>query len=865
MPDTIPVNNQSSQSVISDLPEYVKPYYKMLLNATASQVYAPEFVASQVGSQQQIPTQNPYQPPPQQPYPGANPYPGPQQAPPPLPYQPTGPAPQAPAPIAQPGQPAAPAPMIGRGGMDGNARGQSAGDAMQQILGDRIFGARRMASGGRVDPMLQAAALAAASTTQPAPSVLGGDVSTTGIGAFVTPGTPTDQRIIAGGGGSRVSMIGPSGPPLPGSPGSTPGTGPVIPGGFYAGNTTADGHLIGSGSSPGGYNPGGAPTGGPMSPKDWRSVAVPPTPSEQATINAALANYARAGHGGGEGLVIPGSSPGGSTRNVSVTTPGGLNVYDAALTNKMNSAQLQAGLDYEQAAARGEIPGLGNYKGHAAGGIIRLAMGGSPYNFGGGDPGAGTTPGLPGFGTVPNTNTPATSSAPVSGGGVFQPYQPYQGQRLLSSDPNINPSTTWGISDRTRAAEAGMANMPTNMFTQAGTFNNPVMKTAGAMIEQAGNRAGDVYQNLSGVANQFDRSNTQLRSNYQQQAYDPGSFSTSAVDPNRQGLGSSGSVQMDPFNMYQAQGPETWNSGIMNSYMSPYQQGVVDVQKQRASQDYANQQQYRDDAAIHAGAYGGSRQAVANSLAHRNLQDELANIQATGSQSAFGQAQQQFNADRASQQAAGQTNLGAAITQQQQSNAAQLAAAQGNQQARLSEFGTVYGGNLQAQLANQKAQLDAQNLAEQSRQFGANFGDKSAQFADTQSMAGQEASARTQLAALQQSVQATGQQNTTGANFADLFRLNNQIQGSNLQAQQGAGAIEDQRRQAQLDMGYQDFINAQNHPFQLANFESGILHGIPQAVNTEGTQLTQYKPNTTAQIIGGIAGIGGQIASGWGK
>jgi hypothetical protein len=870
MPDSIPVNNNSSQTVISDLPEYVKPYWKMLLNASSAQVFTPGYVASQVGSQAQVPTQNTYQPPygaggQQPPYPGANPAPQPQQPPGPqsLPYQPTtgvnpypGAAQNGQGPFRSPGSIAPPVATSPRYGGDGGAgRGD---DAMNRILGDPIFGARRgMARGGQVDPMLQAAAVAAQQQQQP--SVLGGDVYTTGIGGIVSPSNPVDQR-ITGGNGSGVTMIGPSGPAVPGSPGSTPGTGPVIPGGFYSGNTNANGTVIGGPGAPG-FTPGVAvhdpnahltgQTAGygytvPATGQDWAhsGVGVAPTAAEQSDIEKAKALFKKIGVDA-SGMVVPGSYPGGSTRNASLTAPGYSDLYDAKLTAMMSPEQLKAAMNPRQ-------PGM------AGGGIIGLAVGGPPYNtyFGG----AGTTPNASGFGTTQTTPNPAVPPA-TSGGGVFQPYQAYQGQRLL--DPNQGAGNV-GISNATRSAETGLSSMPTNMFTSAGTFSNPVMSTANNMIEQAGNRAGDTYQNLSGLANQFDLANTKLRSNYQASSYDPSNISVGAVDPSRGGLGSSGSIQMDPFHMFQAQGPETWNGGIMQSYMSPYQQGVVDVQKQRANQDFANQQQYRDDAAIHAGAYGGSRQAVADSLAHRNLQDELANIQATGSQSAFNQAQTQFNADRASQQAAGQTNLGAAITQQQQSNAAQLAAAQSNQGARLSEFGTMYQGNLQAQMANQKAQLDAQNLAEQSRQFGANYGDQSARFADTQNMAGMESSSRTQLAALQQALQATGQQNTVGANYADLYRLGNQIQGQNLQQQQGVGAIQDQRRQAGLDLGYQDFVNQQNFPYQQANFMSGILHGVPTQVNQDQTQMTQYKPNTAAQIIGGIAGIGGSLAGAFG-
>jgi hypothetical protein len=79
---------------------------------------------------------------------------------------------------------------------------------------------------------------------------------------------------------------------------------------------------------------------------------------------------------------------------------------------------------------------------------------------------------------------------------------------------------------------------------------------------------------------------------------------------------------------------------VAGSYMSPYQQNVTDFQKQQAIQDYSRQLPGMGAAAANAGAFGGSRQAIANSEGQRNLTNQLAGIQATGSQNAFQNAQQ---------------------------------------------------------------------------------------------------------------------------------------------------------------------------------------------------------------------------------
>ena len=74
--------------------------------------------------------------------------------------------------------------------------------------------------------------------------------------------------------------------------------------------------------------------------------------------------------------------------------------------------------------------------------------------------------------------------------------------------------------------------------------------------------------------------------------------------------------------------------------MSPYMQNVVDVTKQQAIRDFGEAQAGRDTEAVNAGAFGGSRQAVAQGVAERGLADRLTNIQATGMQGAWDQAQQ---------------------------------------------------------------------------------------------------------------------------------------------------------------------------------------------------------------------------------
>lgn len=75
-------------------------------------------------------------------------------------------------------------------------------------------------------------------------------------------------------------------------------------------------------------------------------------------------------------------------------------------------------------------------------------------------------------------------------------------------------------------------------------------------------------------------------------------------------------------------------------------QNVVDVQKQEAIRAAQQGQLGQNLAAARQGTYGGARQLLAQTERERNLQQNLANIQAAGTQKAFEQAQQaqQFGA-----------------------------------------------------------------------------------------------------------------------------------------------------------------------------------------------------------------------------
>jgi len=101
------------------------------------------------------------------------------------------------------------------------------------------------------------------------------------------------------------------------------------------------------------------------------------------------------------------------------------------------------------------------------------------------------------------------------------------------------------------------------------------------------------------------------------------------------------------------------------AFMSPYMQNVVDLQKQEAIRDAQKGQLGQNLAAARQGTYGGARQLLAGTERERNLQQNLANIQATGAQKAYEQAMQgmQFGTQAGLQGAQAATQAGATLGQ----------------------------------------------------------------------------------------------------------------------------------------------------------------------------------------------------------
>lgn len=196
-----------------------------------------------------------------------------------------------------------------------------------------------------------------------------------------------------------------------------------------------------------------------------------------------------------------------------------------------------------------------------------------------------------------------------------------------------------------------------------------------------------------------------------------------------------------PLEQFRMEGPQAFGLEQAQQYMSPFIQQALEPQMREAVRSARQGQIVQDLGAARQGTYGGSRQLLAGMERERNLGQQLGDIQARGMETAFGQAQQQFERDRAAGMTTGQQNLQAALQQQQlgvstgmQAALANLSneqqAAVNNQAIEFQARGMSADNAMKAALANQGVDVTRgqQNLQSQlqTQQLGTETGLRSA-------------------------------------------------------------------------------------------------------------------------------------------
>ena len=301
----------------------------------------------------------------------------------------------------------------------------------------------------------------------------------------------------------------------------------------------------------------------------------------------------------------------------------------------------------------------------------------------------------------------------------------------------------------------------------------------------------------------------------------------------------------------QAISPEQFSGSAVNRYMSPFMGNVVNQTMAAQAQQNAQQRQALTGDAIRSGAFGGDRAGIAqaNLAYQQNLanQQTIANLLQGGYGQALGAFQQQQGvnlaadqANRAAQQQLAQQAL--AIGQQgygQQMGAAQQMANLG-QQLYGQQMGTA--GFLQG--AGQQG--FQQQLAAAQAQQGLGSQLAGMQFQQAQGMQGlgaQQAQLGAQNAAQQAALAQQGYGMGMGSAQA-YANLGAGLQGAGLQGAQAAlqaGTVAQQTEQAGKQALYNQFLQEQSYPFQVAQFLANIAMGTG-ALSGSTTTTTQPAP-----------------------
>jgi len=945
----------ASSVVINDIPEELKPFRQMLLASAFGQVYKPEYIQK---------------------------------------YMPNASFPTAAmAPVAQPSQPTAnpTTPAMGVYQSSPQAMGGTLGDiatAIQEQLANRVG----YAQGG-----LASAAEAIEKLLQMGDVNLG--ASGTPLGGYTPPMVVSPPANIPYQIGTGVRP-----PPTPQTPTVTP------PPGANNGiiNTTPSGILPVGNPNPTPPPAGHTPVASPA-PNFRSSSTTPMFVANQPGNFAGAAQAQSMGYnpaqyadrsvadelaeqmGGRTVFTNPGGPIGPPAQ--AMIDAGGSNMHNAGLIADINRrfSDDEGMRNFALENLRKEIRSYGgDTGGFAQGGIVKLAAGGFP------------APNV--FGT--GASTFSSAAPPGMDSSAFNPYQAYGGQRIMGmgDQGQVADNGYLQASDLTRNALGGYGQMPSyfnngeidagrdtqgrattplgianDTFDTAGNLainasqNAQNMSSFSPLSSSFGTALGKIAENPSmfqagdislgqltapqldapiGVGTSqltsyqmagpklVDMANANINPNYMS---GPGDVNANSIFSQFQ------NTQMGPAN--QVTGGQIGvgaftDPGVADKYMSPYMRKVLDVQKQQANQDFAESKAGRSAAAIKAGAFGGNRQAVADSIAERDKQMLLAQIEAQGNQSAYENAQQQYERDRsanmsgqqfnvnsrmqgdlANQQAGLQVgianqnaglagnqltgNLGlqallanqgmrfnteaanqnaymdAAGRNQSTGLQAQLANQAALQQANSTNLGAALGVQelganqyMQSQLANQQAGLTAgqanQNAALSTQALARNSGLSAAQSnqntrlsqnttlldalarADQLQQQADQGNFSNQLGAMGQQTSSALAANSIGQNRADLGRLAQAQELLRLQSMQQAGAGVDTRTQGALDLGYQDWTNQQNYPYQQMNWLQSMLSGVPMGYNQEGVQFQRTNP------LSQLAGLGTAAAGAYG-
>jgi soluble lytic murein transglycosylase-like protein len=377
----------------------------------------------------------------------------------------------------------------------------------------------------------------------------------------------------------------------------------------------------------------------------------------------------------------------------------------------------------------------------------------------------------------------------------INPYQAY-------GSFNTNTGGQYGMTPSDMAAAnasvAGFTPLQQQAYQGAGALQVPGQY--GAATNLAGN-AGYGALSTVGQAGMYGQQGSNTA---QQAAQLSNAYGGAGALAGQQYAGMSGQTGQQGANIGASLGQMSTNPNAVGAFMNPYVANSLAPQLQLLAQQGGIQGAAQQGAATQAGAFGGSRSALANSLAQQN--SLLAQQQAIGQgyNTAFANAQNQMNV----------------------SNQAALA---GNQQAL-----TGYG------------QAGAQSLQ------GLNMGLAGAGQAGQLGLSGTQAG----LAGVAAQQAGYGQAGAAGSNLANIGAGQLAAQQGILGLQNQFGGQQQQQAQNVINAGMTNYQTGQQYPMSQLGQLKNLISGIP--ITDVTTTAQQAQPSTATQLAGlGTAGVAG--------
>lgn len=245
----------------------------------------------------------------------------------------------------------------------------------------------------------------------------------------------------------------------------------------------------------------------------------------------------------------------------------------------------------------------------------------------------------------------------------------------------------------------------------------------------------------------------------------------------------------------------TFDDATAQDYMDPYVTQVMDRMQARGTERFNEQKGARNSAAVEAGAFGGTRAAIVDGMAQRELNQQLSDIEGQQLSQAYQNAGQMFTSD-------------------------------------------------------QGRGLQAQGLTEESARAGAGMNLQAQEATDTSFARADELGIRGMMANEDARRGAAEVQLGASTQLGGIAQMGQQLGLQQADALSSVGGAQQAQTQQGLDIAETDFTNQRDFDRQQLNFYSSILRGVPISAQSEVSTYKQ-QPNQFSQLLGlGLGGLG---------